>query len=141
MDKFLGEKPNIKPPIIINFENPCGKNDGSISHSQTDTDTAASLTERNDEAEDDPFLSGTRHIKAKKKAPIRDRHEGVNLMLDAFKDKWEDDREVLEKSKKEDREARKEDREIHEKILEAMKQHQQVVQEAVDVLKIIAKKL
>ena len=141
MDKFLGEKPNIKPPTIINFENPYGKNDASTPRSQTDTDATTSLTERSDEAEDDSFLSGTRHTKAKKKAPVRDRHEGVNLMLDAFKDKWDDDREALEESKKEDREARKEDREVHEKILEAMKQHQQVVQEAVDVLKIIAKKL
>lgn len=146
MDRQLGQKPDVRPVVIINPDNLFADDDDSDASTRDEQVNAAATK---NEIEDDPFLTGTRHrhgTKGKKNAPVRsDPTEGLKVVMESLKEKWDDDKLIYEQTREEDKlvseQVRKEEKEVQEKILAVIRGQQQTVKEAVDVLKIIAEKL
>lgn len=100
MDKYLGQKPDVRSVAIVNYETVFAdgeESDVSVRDERFNTE-ATSIPK--DEIQNDPFLIGTRHrsgVKGKKNAPVRhDPIEGVKAVMEGLKEKWDEDKLVYE---------------------------------------------
>ena len=142
MAKHLDDRPNVNPVCLINVDTEFGSEDEdpATSSSQIEKDNIDSASEKPDESEDDDFLTDTRH-KGKKKRRIRESGEGVKMMLDCLKERWEEEKEAKKEEKNEEREAREEQKAAREEFMKQMRTSNQLQQKFVDVLNRIADKL
>src|SRR5271155_547408 len=111
MDKYLGSRPNVSPACVVNLETVFGgisDDEGTTPGSQIDMEDADSNTatpSKLGESEEDPFLTGTRHKPGKKKRKVRDPNEGTTKMLEALKEHWEEEKDVLQEANNNDKES------------------------------------
>jgi hypothetical protein len=111
----------------------------SESEGGSETPRAEASTQGGDD-EGDPFLIGATH-RAKKRRRNRDPNEGVKQMLEVFEKKWEIDAAEETVSQEEEKKGRGELLGLMKENQQILKENQQTMSNAVDVLRMMADKM
>jgi len=105
------------------MEKHCGGRDvrptGIINHVTQLASAPLQVTNGDDGAEADQYLTGGSH-REKRKRKAKQVTAGVQIMLDSLKEKWEEDKERKEMT-------RKEDLEITNRMLQTMEEYQKTI--------------
>jgi hypothetical protein len=148
MEPVLGGRANVNPPLIINrsTEFASESENGSETPRESQRDEASNQgTPVVDDDDGDPFLIGASHRAKKRRRRNRDPNEGVREMLEVFEKKWEKDSTAETLVREEERQQKGEVVGIMKENQQIMKQNQQIMQQtmnnAVDVLRMIAEKM
>jgi hypothetical protein len=125
MDLVMGNRANVKPPLIIN-QTFTGYYEDSDTMSTQDDDKTNTETRLD---ADETYVEGSQRGKKKRRTRTTS-----NELLVALKQKWEDDKE-------EDAVIRAEDKIAREKQLELMQRNTETSSAIADLLRIMAEKM
>jgi hypothetical protein len=144
MEPVLGGRANVNPLMVMNrtiadelpSESEGGSETPQGSHRE---DTSNQGTPMVDD-DGDPFLIGASH-RAKKRRRNRNPNEGVKQMLEVFEQKWENDATEVTRTREEEKEGRGEFFGLIKEGQQIMKNNQEAISSAVDVLRMMAQRM